>query len=62
MKITFLIIAIAVLALSFVVGLAGCATGDFRLKITPMKVEINPVHPLCNTPPPSPAPKVAPTK
>jgi len=42
MKTSFIIILITIVVLSFLVGLNGCATGTFRLRITPMKVEINP--------------------
>ena len=41
MKSLIICILIAVFALSFLAGLSGCTTGTFRLKITPMKVEIN---------------------
>jgi len=41
MKTAYICILIIVCILSFLVGLAGCTTGPFRLQITPMKVEIN---------------------
>jgi len=55
MKSLIICILITVLALSFLVGLNGCTTGTFRLKITPMKVEIN--APDTQEAPPAPAPK-----
>ena len=41
MKAILITSAIAAFALSFFLGLTGCTTSDFRLKITPMKIEIN---------------------
>lgn len=41
MKSLLICLLITVFALSFFAGLSGCATGPFRLKITPMKIEIN---------------------
>ena len=52
MKAILITSAIAAFALSFFLGLTGCTTSDFRLKITPMKIGINaPTQPEAEPPP-----------
>ena len=41
MKKNITITLLAILLIGFVAGISGCVTGALKIKITPMKVEIN---------------------